>query len=259
MKYIMTSRLTQDVLESLFSQVRGLGRFNDHPSPNEVIYRMRQLLLSNKLPSPSEKSNTLQDTEISAYLTAELIDSAFEENVVEEISANVYGNDTTLSQNCNINIHVNNNNLNEINTAEGKCWAEEEAINYVAGYIAHKVKDKDPNLGEITKNITYENETWIATLSYGGLTEPTKEWKAIVRNFEEEFVQMHGHSLDRGKYVISRLKNQLGKKYSDVYPGAIALYSRLRTFIRIRHLNRQNINTRKEKQKMSKWLKSGKM
>lgn len=47
-KYIMTSRLTQDVLESLFSQIRGLGRFNDHPSPNEVINRMRQLLLSNK-------------------------------------------------------------------------------------------------------------------------------------------------------------------------------------------------------------------
>ncbi|GBN57108.1 hypothetical protein AVEN_200333-1 [Araneus ventricosus] len=97
------------------------------------------------------------------------------------------------------------------NNESGKCWAEEKAINYVAGYTAHKVEDQDTNLGEITKYITYENETWIATLSYGGLTEPTKEWKAVVRNFEEEFVQMHGRSLDRGKYVITRLKNHLEK------------------------------------------------
>ncbi|GBN55704.1 hypothetical protein AVEN_228535-1 [Araneus ventricosus] len=142
---------------------------------------MRQLLLSNKLPSPSQKSNTLQDSEISAHLTAELMDSAFEENVIEEISANLYGNDTTLSQNSNIKINENNKqtNLNEINTTEGKCWAEEEAINYVAGYIAHKVKDKDRNLGEITKNIAYENETWKAILSYGGLQNQQKSGKQL--------------------------------------------------------------------------------
>lgn len=32
-QYILTARLTQGALESLFSQVRGLGCFNDHPLP----------------------------------------------------------------------------------------------------------------------------------------------------------------------------------------------------------------------------------
>lgn len=60
LKYIMTCRLTQDVLESFFGQLRGVGRFNDHPSPTEIIYRFRRLLMSNKLPKPSPKSNTLK-------------------------------------------------------------------------------------------------------------------------------------------------------------------------------------------------------
>jgi hypothetical protein len=31
-RYIFTHRLSQDVLESTFSQIRGFGRFYDHPT-----------------------------------------------------------------------------------------------------------------------------------------------------------------------------------------------------------------------------------
>lgn len=48
-KYILKLRLIQDVLESIFSQIRELGRFSDHPSPFEVIINFKILLLANKL------------------------------------------------------------------------------------------------------------------------------------------------------------------------------------------------------------------
>lgn len=77
--YILTTRLTQDALESLFSQIRGLGRFNDHPSPTEVIIRLKKLLLANKLPTLSSKINHVDSTEqADSYLTSKIIQSAFD-------------------------------------------------------------------------------------------------------------------------------------------------------------------------------------
>lgn len=35
-KYILTARLNQDCLENFFCLVRGLGHFNDHPTPVDV-------------------------------------------------------------------------------------------------------------------------------------------------------------------------------------------------------------------------------
>ncbi|GBN83812.1 hypothetical protein AVEN_14632-1 [Araneus ventricosus] len=75
--YILTSRLTQDSLESLFSQIRGAGRFYDHPSSLEVIYRLRNLLLANKLPILSSKVNTREDSINEGYLTADILKNTF--------------------------------------------------------------------------------------------------------------------------------------------------------------------------------------
>ena len=40
MMYILTTRLMQDALDSSFSQIRGLGLFNDHPSLSEITIRL---------------------------------------------------------------------------------------------------------------------------------------------------------------------------------------------------------------------------
>ncbi|KAG8179925.1 hypothetical protein JTE90_025250 [Oedothorax gibbosus] len=71
-KYLLTSRLTQDALESLFSQIRGVGNFYDHPSPVEVISRLKNLLLANRLPALPSKANTQEQETIPAYLTADI-------------------------------------------------------------------------------------------------------------------------------------------------------------------------------------------
>ena len=46
MKYILTNRLNQDVLEHFFGAIRGNGGgLNDHPSQKQFIYRLRGYLL----------------------------------------------------------------------------------------------------------------------------------------------------------------------------------------------------------------------
>lgn len=44
-KYILTHRLNQDVLENLFSQLRSRGGLNDHPAPLNALYRLRMIIL----------------------------------------------------------------------------------------------------------------------------------------------------------------------------------------------------------------------
>ena len=46
LRFILTSRLNQDVLENLFSRIRALGGDNSHPGPVEFMRRVRVLLLS---------------------------------------------------------------------------------------------------------------------------------------------------------------------------------------------------------------------
>lgn len=45
-KYILTASLNQDYLENFFSQIRGLGRHCDHPTPMSVKQHFRLLLIS---------------------------------------------------------------------------------------------------------------------------------------------------------------------------------------------------------------------
>ena len=48
-KYFLTKRVNQDCLESFFSCVRGIGGSNSHPSPSEVIRRIRKLCVSKNI------------------------------------------------------------------------------------------------------------------------------------------------------------------------------------------------------------------
>lgn len=142
-----------------------------------------------------------------------------------------------------------------------RCWAEREALSYVAGYIAYKVRDKDPTLGAYSKNVPSSNsDKWIKALSHGGLTVPSESWKKTVDEFEIVFASLHGendmYSVRRG--VIKELRRRLTDKFPNVCPQAIIAYARLRTFIRIRRFNENKSNYRSCMNKAKKWIRSKK-
>jgi len=41
LQYILTCKINQDTLENLFSQLRGTGGLDDHPTPLNALYRLR--------------------------------------------------------------------------------------------------------------------------------------------------------------------------------------------------------------------------
>ncbi|KFM64198.1 hypothetical protein X975_00105, partial [Stegodyphus mimosarum] len=129
----------------------------------------------------------------------------------------------------------------ELNSARQFSTAEKEALTYVAGYIAYRVQDKDPSLGTISKNSADEpifNSEWIKLLSLGGLTTPFHSWMNTVYEFEKIFCAVHSTTYYKGKHLIGSLINNLEKHYPEVNRDAIRLFCRVRTFIRIRFLNR---------------------
>lgn len=44
-KYLLTSRLNQDILETFFSYLRSMGGTHDHPTPVEVQHRLKWYIL----------------------------------------------------------------------------------------------------------------------------------------------------------------------------------------------------------------------
>lgn len=45
MKYILTCRLNQDIVENLFGTMRSKGGLDDRPTPKQFKYRLRKYIL----------------------------------------------------------------------------------------------------------------------------------------------------------------------------------------------------------------------
>lgn len=58
LKYLLTSKINQDALENLFSQLRSRGGLNDHPSPLNALFRIRLIILGKNPGIVSNQSNT---------------------------------------------------------------------------------------------------------------------------------------------------------------------------------------------------------
>lgn len=61
-KYLLTYRLNQDVLESFFGVIRAKGGLHDHHDMLEFKYRLRSYILGKNEGSLSESSNVETDT-----------------------------------------------------------------------------------------------------------------------------------------------------------------------------------------------------
>ena len=58
--YFLTTKVNQDIVESLFSNIRGIGGGNSHPTPVDTISRIRKLCVSKNVDSVLDNSNVKQ-------------------------------------------------------------------------------------------------------------------------------------------------------------------------------------------------------
>jgi hypothetical protein len=114
--YLLTSRLNQDALENLFSQIRALGGQNTHPSSVDTINRIRTICLCKNAHSivsdycPVECDSKDEDLFLSV-------------NLVEQVVPDFSECETFISDEFIDDVEIDNN----------------EPRNYVAGYIANKL------------------------------------------------------------------------------------------------------------------------
>lgn len=151
MTYILTHRLNQDTLENLFSQIRTRGGLNDHPTPLNVIHRLRMIIFG-KNPGVVQNNMNTTDVSESEFIVATVLKKLdLNASTEEDESQEVMKIDDTAST--------------EIELTE----VEEDAQQYLAGWVAKKHLKKYPRLGNYTHitsttQPTSEN-SWIRRLS----------------------------------------------------------------------------------------------
>ena len=149
LQYILTARLNQDLLENLFSQIRGTGVFYHHPTPVTVKHRMRSLLVGAKGSVFTAASVAADDvSEQEHYVSSELFRRGVN-NTEQVCLTEERDDDSSFSE-----VHVDEDlslSLDDINVR-----------GYIGGYVAHKLRVTYPSLGVLTDKVSTLDErcTW---------------------------------------------------------------------------------------------------
>ena len=206
--YLLTSRCNQDVLESYFSQVRGIGKFYDHPLPTTVSQRVKTLLLSRDAGKVINSQNCSYGKEIqtlSADIVSDIGLQDENENGCSPKEAaqcdNVEGchqfedldeDFTAAVDGILANVDSCQNNEESVNIVEEKG----DLLEFIAGYIAYRIRKKFPEKAEIfghfTKDLPVLGKNWVSTMSRGHLMKPSDEFFEDVKKMEKEFQRFHG-------------------------------------------------------------------
>lgn len=144
LSYLLTSKINQDALENLFSQIRTKGGFNDHPSPLNEIYRLRMIILSKNPGITSYHSNTTDDNK-EEFLVAKAVKSVnlkFEDEHIGE-DETISSDTDTASENGSQLGHEDKN----------KVEMDSDAVVYLAGWVAKEHRFNIPGIGSTTTQV----------------------------------------------------------------------------------------------------------
>lgn len=189
-EYILTSRLNQDVVENFFSYIRGMGGQNDHPNPLDFKYRLKWYILGkNSTAVFTENKNTEDTTDQCLLQPLEVVTDILDNDTVcltQSMFSNLNADDIisekpTYDENNILEysfidpfypeiqvkdsaVSIENEQL--LQDFEVKQTVHEDALKYIAGYVAYKFKGKY-NLGSETKNVHIDDNTksWLNFIS----------------------------------------------------------------------------------------------
>jgi len=264
LQYLLTSKINQDALENLFSQLRSRGGLNDHPSPLNTLHRLRMIILGKNPGIVSTNSNTVdnnqEDYMVAKSLKLANINIKYDENV----DKGDYGSDTdTASEDYdpqNINDHQNENEM------------AIDGIEYLAGWVAKKFKLTFPEIGCTTTELNkkkslpdhdYIMPSWINHLSYGGLITPSNDFRNIIIRVERLFNKFTKHEVPKGPNVVSKLTNKIFSRMmvDEKFKRVIKVYIKQRVIIRMKYSNyhMRSLKLQKNKTRLNKLNKLRKL
>ena len=122
--------------------------------------------------------------------------------------------------------------------------SKKEAVRYIAGWVAFKLKKKFPELSDGNATNSELNSTriatWIDHRSLGGLMYPNDEWLQVALQLEELFINHHGPCHIQENKTVRDLLERANKFIITMNSSneiAIETYLKLRTYIRIKEMN----------------------
>ena len=83
---------------------------------------------------------------------------------------------------------------------------EQGAIEYLAGYVAHRLRTSDPNLQSGEQRGTMAPMSWVKHLSRGGLSVQSDDWRVECKRLESHFIQHNGTGIKRNMCLTSLLE-----------------------------------------------------
>lgn len=231
--YILTHRLNQDALENLFSQLRTRGGLNDHPSPLNALYRLRMIILGKNQGILQRNVNTGGSDDSEFVVASVMRDCGIRCSTLE-----LGGSTDTEHIGVNDSVVVSMTLNDSKNQDFGEI--ENNAVAYLAGWVANKHHADHPRLGQVTRRSDQRSTplSWVRHLSFGGLTEPSEEWMSQALQLEEEFRQHHGvDRILKGPSVVEKLVEIATTKFPSIPREPLQTFLRQRTFIRMKFLN----------------------
>jgi hypothetical protein len=118
----------------------------------------------------------------------------------------------------------------------------DEALKYVAGYLAHKFRLKFPEFGNKTSSLNDLQKLespWIVALSRGGLCMPSAEFIRQTFELEKLFNKIHGCTFRKSGSVIRSTSDEAVRAVKSLPEEVVRAFIKTRTFIRIKYLNCQ--------------------
>lgn len=92
-------------------------------------------------------------------------------------------------------------------------WIAQEGLKYVAGYVAHRYREKYAFLGNPARILADTDIDYISILSRGGLLYPSDQLLEVAYVMESEFNAFHGDSLRKEKFIFKTVAENVNKKY----------------------------------------------
>lgn len=250
LKYLLTTQINQDALENLFSQLRSWGGLDDHPTPLNALYRLRMIILGKNPGITSKNTNTIDINNEDFMIATTFSKINLKINDLTE-NEEVYGSSTDTSSEIESSEEIDKNE-NEM---------EEDAVEYLAGWVAKKLKIAYPELGLTTTQCNsdqnkqehdYTRPTWINNLSNGGLIVPSHDFKTKILRIERLFKKNTKNQIPKRPGVLKYLtKKIMCRMIIDIkYEPVVQSYIKQRLFIRNKYLNQHaNFVLKKRKAK----------
>ncbi|KYN06186.1 hypothetical protein ALC62_02871, partial [Cyphomyrmex costatus] len=131
------------------------------------------------------------------------------------------------------------NILQDFEEFQSKEYIKNQALLYVAGYVAHRCRHELPSLGVPTKTLP-PTDDWLSCISRGNCMYPSDELQVVAALMDNKFIAFHGENrFSKEYFIFDKLTDEL-LKCDDCFPRKILhLLVRTRTYIRQRQLNTQ--------------------